>query len=211
MPGTGRGRVIPPGGRECVPHSGRTQLPFAAWSAAVERLYRQNGHSVVAETAVTFARPASKASVAGGKRKAVSLGLPVTTGKGTQRDDDTSYVARETLPESFSPYDYLYRFYRGCVALAVIDESHNGRGRDTDIAHAHHQAMLVSQTRMLTSGTHLAAIFWVSIISGTGIIRSSGGAWGWVGTTRCAVSALVKLLDNPVGARERWPLGQCLT
>ena len=58
------------------------------------------------------------------------------------------------MPESFSPYDYLYRFYRGCVALAVIDESHNGRGRDTDIAHAHHQAMLDSQTRMLTSGTH---------------------------------------------------------
>ena len=40
------------------------------------------------------------------------------------------------------------------MALAVIDESHNGRGRDTDIAHAHHQAMLASQTRMLTSGTH---------------------------------------------------------
>ena len=110
---------------------------------------------VVAETAVTSARPVSKASVAGGKRKAVSLGLPVTTGKSqsTQRNDDISYVAREPLPESFSPYDYLYRFYRGCVALAVIDESHNGRGRDTDIAHAHHQAMLASQTRMLTSGT----------------------------------------------------------
>src|SRR5436305_13864679 len=59
------------------------------------------------------------------------------------------------MPDSFSPYQYLYRFYRGCVALAVIDESHNGRGRDTDIAHAHHQAMLASQTRLLTSGTHL--------------------------------------------------------
>ena len=186
------------------------QLSFASWSAAVERLYRHKGHIVGTDTAIASARAISKSSGAG-KRKAVSLGLPVTTGKGTQRDDDTSYVARETLPESFSPYDYLYRFYRGCVALAVIDESHNGRGRDTDIAHAHHQAMLVSQTRMLTSGTHLAAIFWVSIITGTGIIRSSGGAWGWAGTTRCAVSALVKLLDNPVGARERWPLGQCLT
>ena len=32
-----------------------------------------------------------------------------------------------------------------------------------------------------------------------------------LGKTQCAVSALVKLLDNPVGARERWPLGQCLT
>src|SRR5207245_627225 len=132
------------------------QLPFAAWSAAVEHLYGRKGHSVVAETAIASARLVNKTSLAGGKRKAVSLGLPVTTGKGqgAQCNDDVCYVAREPLPESFSPYDYLYRFYRGCIALAVIDESHNGRGRDTDIAHAHHQAMLASQTRMLTSGTH---------------------------------------------------------
>ena len=132
------------------------QLPFAAWSSAVERLYAHKGHHVVAETAIGSARPASRTPVAGGKCKAVSLGLPVTTGKsqGTKSEEDTSYVAREPLPESFSPYHYLYRFFRGCVALAVIDESHNGRGRDTDIAHAHHQAMLASQTRMLTSGTH---------------------------------------------------------
>ena len=131
------------------------QLPFASWSAAVERLYRHKGHSVVAETADASARPISKTTGAG-KRRAVSLGQPLTTSKGqsVQRDDDVCYFAREPLPESFSPYDYLYRFYRGCVALAVIDESHNGRGRDTDIAHAHHQAMLASQTRMLTSGTH---------------------------------------------------------
>ncbi len=132
------------------------QLPFAAWSSAVERLYGHKGHIVGTDTALTSARAVSKASVAGGKRKAVSLGVPTTTGKGqsAQSTEDISYVAREPLPESFSPYDYLYRFYRGCVALAVIDESHNGRGRDTDIAHAHHQAMLASQTRMLTSGTH---------------------------------------------------------
>ncbi len=64
------------------------------------------------------------------------------------------YEFRLPAPESFSPYDYLYRFYRGCVALSIVDESHNGRGRDTDIAHAHHQAMLAAQARMLTSGTH---------------------------------------------------------
>jgi hypothetical protein len=56
--------------------------------------------------------------------------------------------------DSFSPYDYLYRFFKGCVALAVVDESHNGRGRDTDIARSHHFAMLAAQTRQLTSGTH---------------------------------------------------------
>jgi hypothetical protein len=86
----------------------------------------------------------------------VSLGLPITTAKGKDAhyNHNVCYIAREPLPESFSPYDYLYQFYRGCVALAVIDESHNGRGRDIRIAHTHHQAMLVSQTRMLTSGTH---------------------------------------------------------
>jgi predicted RNA methylase len=64
------------------------------------------------------------------------------------------YVRFQPLPDSFSPYDYLFRWYKGCVALAIIDESHNGRGRDTDIAHAFHQAMLASQTRLFSTGTH---------------------------------------------------------
>ena len=124
------------------------QLPFAAWSSAVEGLYRQGCQEGDAEHAAT--RSSST------KGKAVSLGLSITTGKdlGGQNDEGDCCIAREPLPDSFSPYQYLYRFYRGCVALSVIDESHNGRGRDTDIAHAHHQAMLASQTRMLTSGTH---------------------------------------------------------
>ena len=71
-----------------------------------------------------------------------------------QQAGNDSWVCQEPLPDSFSPYMYLYRFYAGCVALSVIDESHNGRGRDTDIAHSHHQAMLAAQTRMLTTGTH---------------------------------------------------------
>jgi hypothetical protein len=66
----------------------------------------------------------------------------------------SSYAFRLPPADSFSPYQYLYRFFRGCVALSVIDESHNGRGRDTDIAHAHHLAMLSAQARALTSGTH---------------------------------------------------------
>jgi hypothetical protein len=131
------------------------QLSFACWSAAVNHLYSRNGHHGVAATTIATARPVSKGAGAG-KQKACSLGRPLSTGKsqGTLRTEDVRIVAREPLPESFSPYDYLYRFYRGCIALAVIDESHNGRGRDTDIAHAHHQVMLASQTRMLTSGTH---------------------------------------------------------
>ena len=57
-------------------------------------------------------------------------------------------------PDSFSPYAYAYRKYRGCAALAVIDESHNGRSEATDIAQAHHQMMRASQCRLLASGTH---------------------------------------------------------
>ncbi len=66
----------------------------------------------------------------------------------------SGYTFRLPPADSFSPYDYLYQFFRGCVALSVVDESHNGRGRDTDIAHAHHLAMLSAQARELTSGTH---------------------------------------------------------
>ena len=66
-----------------------------------------------------------------------------------------SYYDFRTPPaDSFSPYDYLMRFFHGCVALSVVDESHNGRGRSTDIAQSHHFAMLAAQTRELTSGTH---------------------------------------------------------
>ncbi len=133
------------------------QLPFADWSAAVEQLRRPTeGYKAVAEAGVAYAAPVEKAPTLASKRKAVSLGLSSSTGTahGNQHSEDACYVAREPLPESFSPYDYLHRFYRGCVALSVIDESHNGRGRDTDIAHAFHQAMLASQTCMLTSGTH---------------------------------------------------------
>ena len=66
----------------------------------------------------------------------------------------TCYDFRMPPAESFSPYEYLYAFFRGCVALSVIDESHNGRGRRTDIGHSHHFAMLAAHMRELTSGTH---------------------------------------------------------
>jgi len=68
--------------------------------------------------------------------------------------ETTRYELRMPPPASFSPYEYLHRFYKGCVALAIIDESHNGRGRATDIAHSLHLAKLASQARMNASGTH---------------------------------------------------------
>ncbi|MEO9030058.1 MAG: DUF6094 domain-containing protein [Ktedonobacteraceae bacterium] len=83
-----------------------------------------------------------------GTRLVASLGGSFTDKQGR------SYGFGQPPADSFSPYDYLYRFFRGCVALSIVDESHNGRGASTDIAHAHHQAMLASQTHALTSGTH---------------------------------------------------------
>jgi hypothetical protein len=74
------------------------------------------------------------------------------TGKFVTRT--TRYELRMPPPASFSPYEFLHRFYKGCVALAIIDESHNGRGRSTDIAHSFHLAKLASQARMNASGTH---------------------------------------------------------
>ncbi len=57
-------------------------------------------------------------------------------------------------PDSFGVYEYLLRFFEGCVALSIIDESHNGRAQMSDIARAMHRVMRVSQGYMLTSGTH---------------------------------------------------------
>jgi hypothetical protein len=121
------------------------QLSFAAWSAAVERLHGDGCQTQ---------RTAACASSAKGQAVSLGFGTMLSNGKARQNVESDCALAREPLPDSFSPYQYLYRFYRGCVALAVIDESHNGRGHDTDIAHAHHHAMLAAQTRMLTSGTH---------------------------------------------------------
>jgi hypothetical protein len=112
-------------------------------------------------TSITHVACSGKSNKAGTSKRARRLGKP-SNGNGSkdkpepqeQQAGDEAWVYYEPLPDSFSPYAYLYRFFAGCVALSVIDESHNGRGRDTDIAHAHHQAMLAAQTRMLTTGTH---------------------------------------------------------
>ena len=59
-------------------------------------------------------------------------------------------------PDSFSPFDYLYHFYRGCVGITIVDESHNLAGRDSHLARAGHLAMRAAQARVLSSGTHFA-------------------------------------------------------
>ncbi len=43
-----------------------------------------------------------------------------------------------TGDERINPYDWLHRHYRECWGLTIIDESHNGRGANSDIARAFH-------------------------------------------------------------------------
>ncbi|HXH22599.1 MAG TPA: hypothetical protein VNN10_11250, partial [Dehalococcoidia bacterium] len=46
------------------------------------------------------------------------------------------------------------RFFKGLVALAIVDESHNARGKDTDIAASIHELQHASQSYVFASGTH---------------------------------------------------------
>jgi hypothetical protein len=73
-----------------------------------------------------------------------------------QRIIDAEGKRGPVAPDSFSPYDFLYRFFRGCVGIAIIDESHNLSGRDSHLARAGHLAMRAAQARILASGTHFA-------------------------------------------------------
>ncbi|GHO88217.1 DUF6094 domain-containing protein [Dictyobacter formicarum] len=90
-----------------------------------------------------------------------SIALPSVpvAGKGAEMDaaDPPSMRYYERIappPDSFGVYEYLIRFFEGTVALTIVDESHNGRAQNSDIARALHRAMRVAQTHMLTSGTH---------------------------------------------------------
>jgi hypothetical protein len=55
-----------------------------------------------------------------------------------------------------SPFRALYRDFAGCIALTIVDESHNAMGQNTDIARSIHYAQLAAQTVIYASGTHYA-------------------------------------------------------
>lgn len=159
----------------------RPQLSFASWSQAIQRVQQQciaSSFSATWQNAFPFIT--TKGKTAAGECRPVSLGLPAVstplasipatvmarrkdlrllTGKlmlseERRRRAGERCSLRAPLPDSFSPYDYLYRFYRGCVALVIVDESHNGRSKNTDIGQAFRLAMQASQTRMMATGTH---------------------------------------------------------
>jgi Uncharacterised methyltransferase family (DUF6094) len=79
---------------------------------------------------------------------------PIRVPGTTEHPSPHSYDLVAPPADSFGVYEYLIRFFEGCVALSVIDESHNGRAQSSDIARAMHRAMRAAQTHMLTSGTH---------------------------------------------------------
>jgi SAM-dependent methyltransferase len=133
-------------------------VSFVTWAAGAEQTARsQQAARMLALGASMHMRPGGKLSKA---NRTPSARIPTTACRIT----DAAGTHGTAVPESFSPYEYLHRFYRGCVALTVVDESHNARSRATDIAHSIHLAQLASQTTVYASGTHyggsLDDLFW---------------------------------------------------
>ncbi len=143
-------------------------IPFGAWAAAVAA---QEAPALQAADAAAHALAIQARQCASGtntlSRDLCSSSPPApprrlpaerSTG-GREAMKATRIVAADGTrgappPDSFSPYEYLRQFFPGAVGLLVIDESHNGRGRATDIAQSMHNAMLASVTHVLATGTH---------------------------------------------------------
>ncbi len=176
-------RVIPSQkerlGYETLVAQGYQALPYRDWDTATERLIaRMRGRQESREEMPPASRPAPCGFPlyrGGPQPKPTREGEPprprnpllsgMRMGKANRtpsapvkpdacRIINAAGERRSMGPESFSPAEYLYRFYRGCVALTLIDESHNGRGRRTDIAHSFHLAQQTAQSHVYLSGTH---------------------------------------------------------
>ena len=104
-------------------------LDFGAWARAIDELEAARRTSWLPRPAATHSRIVRTAD---GFTTA-----PVYT------DMESLFVA-------------LYRDFAGCVALTIVDESHNAMGENTDIARSIHYAQLAAQTYIYASGTHYA-------------------------------------------------------
>jgi SAM-dependent methyltransferase len=124
-------------------------LPFATWASGAEaaaRMPQAPGRIFPPGNPIPV-RPGGRLGKAD---RAVRSAIPKTACRLT----DAAGTHAAAAPESWSPFEFLQRFYAGCVALTIVDESHNARGRATDIAHAVHLAGMASQTLVYASGTH---------------------------------------------------------
>jgi hypothetical protein len=73
-----------------------------------------------------------------------------------EASEHARYALAPVSPTFWSPYDYLKQFYAGCCAFLGVDESHNTRGDNSDIARAIARAKRASQSTCYASGTHYA-------------------------------------------------------
>jgi hypothetical protein len=149
-------------------------LPFAEWSAAMDAIERKGGMIFVPRKRghARLARAADGAVVAA-PRPPVSIATWDTPSKDTritarrdtirrrqlerqQASAHARYALAQVSPTSWSPYDYLKQFYGGCCAFLGVDESHNTRGNNSDIARQVARAKRASQSTSNASGTHYA-------------------------------------------------------
>jgi len=149
-------------------------LPFAEWSTAMEAIEqkggmifvpRKRGHARLARAADGPVVAAPRPPVPIAIWDTPSTDARITARRETirrrqqerqQASEHTRYALAPVSPTSFSPYDYLKQFYAGCCAFLGVDESHNTRGDNSDIARAIARAKRASQSTCYASGTHYA-------------------------------------------------------
>ncbi len=149
-------------------------LPFAEWSMAMEAIEqkggmifvpRKRGHARLARAAdgPVVAMPRSHGSIS--TWDTPSADPRITARRETiqkaqlvrqQATENARYALAPVSPTSWSPYDYLKQFYQGCCAFLGVDESHNTRGDNSDIARAIARAKRAAQSVCYASGTHYA-------------------------------------------------------
>ena len=149
-------------------------LPFAEWSAAIDAIERKGGmifvprkrgHARLARTADGPVVAVQQAPVSIATWDTTSPDPRITARRESiqqaqlarqQVSENARYALAQVSPTSWSPYDYLKQFYTGCCAFLGVDESHNTRGDNSDIARAIARAKRASQSVCYASGTHYA-------------------------------------------------------
>jgi hypothetical protein len=149
-------------------------LPFDEWSAAIDAIERKGGMIFVPRKRghARLAR-AVDGPIIGTPRKHAPISVWDTSSTDSHitarrdaireaqlarqhADGDPRYALAAVSPTSWSPFDYLKHFYRGCCAFLGVDESHNTRGDNSDIARQVARARRASQSVCYASGTHYA-------------------------------------------------------
>src|SRR5262245_26229380 len=149
-------------------------LPFAEWSAAMDAIERKGGMIFVPRKRghARLARAADGPVVVPPRRDTPvvrwdtsSTDTRITARRETIRraqldrqraSENPRYALAAISPTSWSPFDYLKQFCAGCCAFLGVDESHNTRGDNSDIARAIARAKRASQSTCYASGTHYA-------------------------------------------------------